>query len=145
MITELSVLLAVSVAAVAHAAADQEAPDNVRSIIEKTQSFGLGRYPISFWSYTNLREHGQYMDEDEVEEWADAGFTVPQSPSYDPSDPAQKAHILQMLDWAHERGIKDEMRGEPQPPQPPRLESDNLPRFAFDEMTPEEEVKENDQ
>jgi len=49
------------------------------------------------------------------------------------------------LTWAHERGIKDEMRGEPQPPQPPRLESDNLPRFAFDEMTPEEEVKKNDQ
>ena len=28
-----------------------------------------------------------------VEEWADAGFTVPQSPSYDPNDPKQVAHI----------------------------------------------------
>jgi len=86
--------------------AAKEVPDNVRSIIEKTQSFGLGRFPISFWSYTNLKEHGQYMDEAEVEEWADVGFTVPQSPSYDPKDPEQKAHILRLLDWAHARGMK---------------------------------------
>jgi len=92
----------------AHTAAggNQKVPDNVRAIIEMTQSFGLGRYPISFWSYTNLKEHGQYMDEAEVEEWADAGFTIPQSPSYDPNNPEQKAHILRLLDWANERGMK---------------------------------------
>ena len=31
---------------------NQKAPDNVRAIIEKTQSFSLERYPISFWNYT---------------------------------------------------------------------------------------------
>jgi hypothetical protein len=84
----------------------QEVPGNVRSIIEKTQSFGLGKYPISFWSYTNLNEHAQYMTEDEVEEWADAGFTVPQSPRFDPGNPEQVAHMRRLLDWAHERGMK---------------------------------------
>jgi hypothetical protein len=99
---------AVSAAIFTHATAkeNQKVPDNVRAIIEKTQSFGLGRYPISFWNYTNLKEHGQYMDETEVEEWADAGFTVPQSPNYDANNPRQKAHILRLLDWAHERGMK---------------------------------------
>ncbi len=84
----------------------QEVPPQMRSIVEKTQSFGLGKYPISFWSYTNLNEHLRYMDEAEVDEWADAGFTVPQSPSYDPTKPEQVAHMRQMLDWAQERGIK---------------------------------------
>jgi hypothetical protein len=83
-----------------------EVPDNIKSIIEKTQSFGIGRYPISFWNYTNLVAHGQYMDEAEIAEWADAGFTVPQSPNYDPRDEKQKTHILNMLDWAHEYGMK---------------------------------------
>jgi len=91
-----------------HTAAEenQKVPDNVRAIIENTRAFGLERYPISFWSYTNLKEHGQYMDEAQVEEWADAGFTVPQSPSYVPNDQEQQAHILRLLDWAHERGMK---------------------------------------
>jgi hypothetical protein len=77
-----------------------------RATVEKTQSFGLGRYPISFWSYTNLREHGSRMDEAEVEEWADAGFTVPQSPSFDPADPGQVAHMGRLLDWCQARGMK---------------------------------------
>lgn len=85
---------------------NQKVPDNLRSIVEKNQSFGLDKYPISFWSYTNLNEHGKQMDEAEVEEWADAGFTVPQSPSFDPNNPEQKAHMLRLLDWAHERGMK---------------------------------------
>lgn len=84
----------------------QQVPNNMLSVIEKSQSFGLGRFPISFWSYTNLVEHGIYMNEEEVEEWSDAGFTVPQSPSYDPNNENQKKHILQMLDWAYERGMK---------------------------------------
>ncbi len=98
--------VACSLAASAGPTSAPKVPKNVRAIVEKTQSFGLGRYPISFWSYTNLTEHGKYIDEDEVEEWADAGFTVPQSPRYDPNDPAQKAHMLKMLDWAHRRKMK---------------------------------------
>jgi len=98
-----AILLAVSIAIPASA---QEVTQSMRSMIEKTQSFGIGKFPISFWSYTNLREHGQHMDEVEVDMWADAGFTVPQSPSYDPSDPAQVAHMRRLLDWAQERGMK---------------------------------------
>ena len=108
MTSKILLPFAVGAAMFVHSTAkeNQQAPDNIRAIIEKTQSFGLGRYPISFWSYTNLKEHGEYMDEAEVEEWADAGFTVSQSPNYDANDPEQKAHILRLLDWAHERGMK---------------------------------------
>lgn len=108
MNTKNLLILAVGTAMFANttAKANQKVPDNLRSVIEKTQSFGLGKYPISFWSYTNLKEHGKQMDEAEVEEWADAGFTVPQSPSFDPNNPEQRAHMLRLLDWAHERGMK---------------------------------------
>ena len=108
MIIEVSLLLAVDVAAAAYAGAgaNRRAPDNLRAIIEKTKSFALTGYPVSFWNYTNLADHGQHMDEAAVEEWADAGFTVPQSPNYDPGNPEQKARILQLLDWAHQRGMK---------------------------------------
>ncbi len=81
-------------------------PANLRHMIEKTRSFGLSAYPIGFWSYTSLAEHGEHMDEAAVEEWADVGFTVPQSPEFDPADPAQKAHIMRLLDWSQKRGMK---------------------------------------
>jgi len=100
------VLAALICGALAAAARADEAPANVKAIIEKSKSFGLGKYPIGFWSYTNLNEHAPYMDEAEVEEWADAGFTVPQSPSFDPKKPAQVRHMRRLLDWAHARGMK---------------------------------------
>lgn len=78
----------------------------VHAILEKSASFGLKQYPVSFWNYTNLTEHGQYMDEAEVEEWADAGFTVPQSPRFDASQPEQVAHMRKLLDWCQARGMK---------------------------------------
>jgi hypothetical protein len=81
-------------------------PSTVNAIIEKSASFGLGKYPIGFWSYTNLGEHGKHMNEAEVEQWADAGFTLTQSPNFDPKKPAQVAQIRRVLDWAHERGMK---------------------------------------
>jgi hypothetical protein len=81
-------------------------PENLRAMILKTQSFGLESYPISFWSYTNLKEHGRYMDEAEVQEWAEAGFTVPQSPRHDPDDPEQRQHMIRLLDWAQKYGLK---------------------------------------
>lgn len=84
----------------------EEVPPTVKAVIERAQSLGLGKYPVSFWSYTNLGEHGQYMDEAEVDEWADAGFTCPQSPSFDPADPEQVAHMHRLLAWAGARGMK---------------------------------------
>ena len=78
----------------------------MRSIIAKTKSFGLDKFPVSFWSYTNIGEHGQYMTEAEVASWADAGFTVPQSPSFEVNDQEQKTHIIKILDWAKKYGLK---------------------------------------
>ncbi len=88
------------------AQAAQEVPPKLRSIIEKSQSFGIGKYPISFWSYTSLNAHGKYMDEAEVAEWAECGFTVPQSPNFDPNKPEQVAQMRQLLDWADQYGMK---------------------------------------
>jgi hypothetical protein len=39
----------------------------MKALLEKIQSLGLKRFPISFWSYTNLTEHGEHMTEAEVE------------------------------------------------------------------------------
>ncbi len=78
----------------------------MKALLEKIQSLGLKRFPISFWSYTNLTEHGEHMTEAEVESWLDAGFTVPQSPSFDPNNAEEKAHIIRLLDYAYERGMK---------------------------------------
>ena len=105
----IRILPLVAMATLATAALCQEAnqiPANLRHMIEKTQSFGLASFPIGFWSYTNLAEHGQQMDEAAVEEWADAGFTVPQSPGFEPADAGQKEHILRLLDWSQKRGMK---------------------------------------
>jgi hypothetical protein len=102
----VSVVLMLVAAANAPSQQPSAVPENLRSMIRKSQSFGLESYPISFWSYTNLTEHGKFMDQAEVEEWADAGFTVPQSPSFKPDDPEQKAHILCLLDWARKRRMK---------------------------------------
>jgi hypothetical protein len=108
MIIEASIMLTIGLATAIYTGLGetQKVPENMRSIIEKTQSFGLGRYLISFWSYTNLTEFGQYMNEAEVEEWDDAGFTVPQSPSHKPDDPQQKAQMIRLLDWAYKRDMK---------------------------------------
>ncbi len=83
-----------------------EVPPAVKAMLAKSASFNLGKYPISFWSYTNLNEHADHMTEAEVAEWADCGFTVPMSPSFDPAKPEQVAHMHKLLDWAHVRGMK---------------------------------------
>jgi hypothetical protein len=86
--------------------AAEEPSTAVKAILEKSSSFGLKKYPIGFWNYTNLSEHGSHMTEAEVETWADAGFTVTQSPNFDPKKPKQVAQIGKMLDWCQARGIK---------------------------------------
>jgi hypothetical protein len=83
-----------------------ELPPNLKAVIDKTQSFGLGRYPISFWNLSHVGSHAQYLNEAAVAEWADAGFTVPQSPRYDLADAEQKAHMLRLLDWAGKYNMK---------------------------------------
>jgi len=81
-------------------------PPNLRSMLEKSASLHLTRFPIGFWNYTSLKEDGARMDEAEVEEWADAGFTVTMSPRFDPTDAKQMAHLRRMLKWAEQRGMK---------------------------------------
>lgn len=88
------------------AGADGPIAASVSALISRSRQAAQGKYPISFWSYTNLREHGKHFTEAEVESWADAGFTVPQSPSFDPADPAQVRQIHRILDWSKKHGMR---------------------------------------
>jgi len=83
-----------------------ELPVNLQSMLQKSASLGSSKFPIGFWNYTNLTEHGKYMDEAEVEEWADAGFTVTMSSNFDISKPEQIQHMHRMLRWADKHGMK---------------------------------------
>ena len=89
-------------------AADNYRPSSgdLARVLDKNADLGLHSFPIGFWNYTNLTEHGSYMDEAEVDEWSDAGFTVTLSPSLDPTSPDQVQHFGRLLDWAAERGMK---------------------------------------
>jgi hypothetical protein len=78
----------------------------MKALIEKNKSLGLNKYPISFWNLSNIAEHGEHMNEAEVKSWADAGFTVPHSPTFDPKDEKQKAHMAKLLKWADKYGMK---------------------------------------
>lgn len=86
--------------------AAQVLTDKMKELLKKNESFGLTNYPVSIWNYVNLRQDGEHFNEKEMDSLLDAGITVPQSPDFDPNDPAQKAHILKMLDWAHKRNMK---------------------------------------
>ena len=104
--TLIVIAAAQALATVCFAQAVYPVTEKMKAVIKKTESFGLKKYPISMWNYTNLKEHGEHMTEAEMQSLAEAGVTVPQSPSFDPNDPAQKAHMLKMLDWAAKRDMK---------------------------------------
>jgi hypothetical protein len=77
-----------------------------QELLKKIASFGLDKFPISFWNYTSLALHGEHMTEAEVASWADAGFSVPQGSICDPGNPGEIEHTLKMLDWALKCGMK---------------------------------------
>ena len=81
-------------------------PQQVKAILDKSASFELKRYPISFWNYTSLAEHGPHLDEAAVAEWAEGGFTVPQGPAFDPARPEQVVQMRAILDWCQARDLK---------------------------------------
>ena len=59
------------------------------------------RFPIGFWNYVAADRQGA----ESVQDWADAGITCAQSPSYDPAK-HEAARMLALLDAAHEKGIR---------------------------------------
>ncbi|MCY2930748.1 MAG: hypothetical protein NTV86_14875 [Planctomycetota bacterium] len=77
-----------------------------KELLKKIESFGLKKYPVGFWNYTNLREHGEHFDEREMDSLVDGGFTLTQTPNLDPSNPAEVAQTRRLLDWAAERDMK---------------------------------------
>ena len=83
-----------------------ELPANLRAVLEKNASFHLDRFPVGFWNYTDLTDHGSHMTEAEVQSWADAGFTLTMSPSFDPAKPEQMQQMHNLLAWADQRHIK---------------------------------------
>lgn len=101
-----SIIAAVLFCCLLHPVSAEEAPASVKSIIEKSASFKLKKYPVGFWNYTNLAEHGIHMNEAEVEQWADAGFTVTHSPEFDPNKPEQVEQMRKILNWCQAREMK---------------------------------------
>ncbi len=83
-----------------------DVPANLLRILTKSRSLQLKKFPIGFWSYTSLGEHGKYMDEAEVAQWADAGFTVTMGPYLNPNRPEEVRHMHRLLKWADARGMK---------------------------------------
>ncbi len=102
LIATIGALLAIG----ASVQAAPQVPAKLTQIVEKTASFGLKRYPVSFWNYTGLGRDMAHMGKNAVQDWADVGFTVPMSPEFNPADPKQKAHIVKMLKWCEEKGLK---------------------------------------
>jgi len=108
MLRNLLFVLIAAAAATCRADEPSPPPAPAKAMIDKSLSFDLKRFPIGFWNYTNLAdpEHRQHMTEAEVESWSDAGFTVPQSPAFNATDPEQASHIRGMLNWAQARQMK---------------------------------------
>jgi hypothetical protein len=75
-------------------------------LLKTVESFGLKKYPIGFWNYTNLTEHGAHFDEREMDSLVDGGYTLTQTPNFNPANPAEAAQIRRLLDWAHARDMK---------------------------------------
>ncbi len=80
----------------------------LRKILDKNASFRLTQYPVGFWNYLSISnpEHRATMTEDEVQDWADAGFTLVQGPRVNASKPGEVELMTDMLDWAHARDMK---------------------------------------
>ncbi len=75
-------------------------------LLKTVESFGLKKYPVGFWNYTNLAEHGSHFDEQEMDSLVDGGYTLTQTPGFNPANPAEVAQIRRLLNWAQERGMK---------------------------------------
>ena len=87
-----------------------ELPANLTKILKQNAAFDLEYYPVGFWNYATLENHGQLLDENAVEEWSKAGFNVTQGPEFDASDPEQLKHMYKILEWADQRGMRLIMR-----------------------------------
>ena len=61
-----------------------------KRVLEKKAEFGLTKFPIGFWNYTNLGEHIGHQQESDVKQWFEAGFTLGKGPEFDPKN---KKHI----------------------------------------------------
>ncbi len=80
----------------------------LRDIILMNQSFAFDRLPIGYWTYSSLHneEAASHVTRDEVADWAAIGATVMKGPEWNPDDPEQFAHMMNLLDWCEEFEIK---------------------------------------
>lgn len=82
--------------------------EGLRSILDKNASFELASFPIGFWNYMSIGnpEQREHINEAEVQDWADAGFTLTDAPRFDYRDDDERELMQNVLDWADQRGIK---------------------------------------
>ncbi len=77
-----------------------------KRVLDKKAEFGLAKFPIGFWNYTNLDEHLGHQQESDVKQWFQAGFTLPKSPGFDPKNKKHVKHINDMLGWCRKYDMK---------------------------------------
>ena len=78
----------------------------VQSIIAKSKALGIRDYPVGFWNYAALANAPVPFNETEIASWQDAGFTLVQSPTFNPSSPKQVQEIRSILELAWKHGLK---------------------------------------
>ena len=83
-----------------------ELPGNLATLLNKEAALAHGRFPIVLMTYASLGKDGDRFTEREVQTWADAGYNLIIGPGVDITVPAQKKQMLQILDWAHARGLR---------------------------------------
>ncbi len=90
------------------AAFGRDATPDELAILQAKAGLGMTRLPIGFWNYMrlNIADNLAHQQEADVEQWHEAGFTLPISPFYDCRNPEHVAHIRQMLDWLAARDMK---------------------------------------
>ncbi len=100
----------------------------LREIILMNQSFEMDRLPIGYWTYSSLHNEdaASRVTREEVEGWAEIGATIMKGPEWNPDDPRQHAHMMQLLDWCEEFDIqlmiRDHRTSVPTADRPGRIE-----------------------
>ncbi len=86
----------------------EPSPEALRAMILRNQSLEMDLMPIGYWNYVGLYSDrfASHVTEEEVIGWAENGVTVMKGPEWSPNDPAQEAHMRQLLDWCETHGVQ---------------------------------------
>lgn len=98
-----------------------EIPESILRLLDNKAAF-MEKFPIHFWNYVELAEYPDVIDEEQVKDWAECGFTIPGSPETVATDPEHPEKIRQILKWCEKYGLK-------------MIVSDRRAKVGFDPLT----------